>query len=429
MRYHFEEAIGPVAQRKPQCDAFTGATDGTSYGLAEFLGVAAQLGAEVTLVSPWADGSPQRAAAMVAYANGDPSSTVALGADADGVDWGTAGDWARKRVRDGHPASWAVKMLEIGNEPYSDLSVGPPVSCGRPGPFRQDERWVAGMAVPTTAADYASQLVATAALVRAVDSHVRIGAAAYSSYDGVSDAAREAGDVDRVRSGDAWDARLMSDAAGAFDVFVLHPYDLTLAHSAVTLGARLAKTIQDLRALAPSKGIAITEFGSLRGGGTLTTVVLAADVVRVAILAGAEMVLRHVLVEDTPDEPFAQSAAVLGPAHATTPGYSVMQLLATTLSGHAVPTAEAAPGIEATAFRTDAGGLALLLVDRREDASASTDVTVSLPAGSFHGTLHVLQGDSLDATVVARVDTAVSAQGSIQVALPPNGVAVLELGS
>ncbi len=428
MRYHFDEAIGPLAQRQPQCDVFTGTTDATSYGLAEFLGVAAKLGAEVTLVSPWADGSPQRAAAMVAYANGDPASTTALGLDGDGRDWGTAGDWAKKRLADGHPAPWGAAMLEVGNEPYLDLAVGPQQSCGRPGPFEQDERWVAGAWVPTTARDYAAQLVATAALVRAVDPHILIGAPAYSSYDGTSNAAMEPGDVDRTRSGDPWDERLVLSARDAFDVFVLHPYDLGLGHTAVNLGARLEKTIADLAALAPDKGLAITEFGALRGGNTLMNAVLSADVIRVAIAAGARMVLRHLLIEDTPDEPFATAATILGPGHDTTPGYVVMQLLATTLSGHAVPAPEAAPDIEAMASRTSDGALAVLLLDRRLDASAgATNVAIALPEGSFHGTLHVVSGESLDSTAVTRADHAITAQGVVSLTLPPNGIAVVAL--
>lgn len=428
MRYHFEEAIGPLAQRQPQCDVFTGSTDATTYGLAEFLAVAAKVGAEVTLVSPWADGSPQRAAAMVAYANGDPASTTALGVDGDGKDWGTAGDWAKKRVADGHAAPWGVAMLEVGNEPYLDLAVGPQQSCGRPGPFRQDERWVAGAWVPTTAADYAAQLVATAALVRAVDPHILIGAPTYSSYDGTSNAATEPGDVDRTRSGDPWDQRLVLSARDAFDVFVLHPYDLGVSHTAVNLGARLEKTIADLAALAPDKGLAITEFGALRGGNTLMNAVLSADVVRVAIAAAARMVLRHVLIEDTPDEPFATAATILGPSHETTPGYAVMQLLATTFSGHLVPTPEVAPDIEAMASRTSKGPLAVLLVDRRVDASAgATRVSIALPEGSFHGTLHVVSGDSLDSATVTRMDYAVAAQGTLSLTLPPNGIALVAL--
>lgn len=429
MRYKFEQAIGPLAQRQPQCDTFTGATDATSYGLDEFLGLAAGLGSQVTLVASWVDGSPQRTAAMVAYVNGDPASTVALGVDGDGMDWGVAGDWARKRAAWGHPSPWGVAMLEVGNEPYLDLATGPPVSCGRPGQFKQDERWVAGKAIPTTAKDYAAQLVATAALVRAIDPSLRIGACAYSSYDGVSNAAMEAGDVDRASGGDAWDARLLSDAPSAFDVFVLHPYDLTFGASRVGLAGRLGKTIADLSALAPSKPVAVTEFGTFAGGGSLLNVVLSADVVRVGILANAAMVLRHILIEDDPGEPFANSAAILGAAHAKEPGYAVMQLLATTLSGRAVPTPEVLPDLEAMAAWTSGAGVAVLLLDRRAAASGPTDIDVALPAGSFRGALHVLSAASLASTAVTRVDTIVTASGKIRVTLPANGVAVVTLAT
>lgn len=426
MRYRFEEAIGPYAQRKPQCDAFTGATDATTYGLAEFLALAAELAAEVTLVAPWVDGSPQRTAAMIAYANGDPASAVKLGIDGEGTDWGTSGDWAAKRVADGHAAAWGVSIVEIGNEPYLDLAVGPAVSCGRASQFHQDERWVAGKAIPTTAADYAAQLVATAALVRAIDPKIQIAAPAYSSFDGASDAAREAGDVDRKAGGDAWGARLVSDASGAFDLFVLHPYDLGFSDSRVRLGARLEKTIRDLKAIAPTKGIAITEYGFLGGGDTLMNVVASADIVRVGIETGASMVLRHVLIEDDPNEPFANAAALLGTAHAKKPGYAVMRLLATTLSGVAVPTPEILPDVEAMAVKTSRG-VAILLLDRRVDATGATTVAIALPPGSFKGTVHMLQADALRSTDVTQADTPVSVSGFVRVELAVNAVAVVVL--
>jgi len=84
MRYHFADAIGPAAARKPQCDPFTGALDATTYGLDEFLAIAEGLGAAVTLVAPWVDGTPEEAAALVAYVNAPAGSTVPLGVDAFG---------------------------------------------------------------------------------------------------------------------------------------------------------------------------------------------------------------------------------------------------------------------------------------------------------------------------------------------------------
>src|SRR6185312_342330 len=37
MAYHFDETIGPYADRKPQCDTFTGQLDATSWGMDEAL--------------------------------------------------------------------------------------------------------------------------------------------------------------------------------------------------------------------------------------------------------------------------------------------------------------------------------------------------------------------------------------------------------
>src|SRR5262249_8409207 len=142
MRYHFAEAIGPAAGRTPQCDPFTGATDATHYGLDEFLRVAEQAGAQVTLVAPWVHGTPEEAAARAAYVNADASASVPIGVDANGKDWSTAGSWAARRAQNGHAAPYGIKVLEIGNEQYHDLAVGPAVSCGRMGAFRQDERWI-----------------------------------------------------------------------------------------------------------------------------------------------------------------------------------------------------------------------------------------------------------------------------------------------
>jgi hypothetical protein len=431
MRYHFADAIGALDKRVPQCDAFVGATDATSYGLDEFLAVASAVSAEVTLVAPWVDGSPQETAALVAYVNGDASSSVPIGRDANGNDWGTSGEWAARRDANGHAAPHGVKFLEIGNEPYLDLAVGPLTSCGRASQFKQDERWVLGHAIPTSAADYATQLVATAALVRAIDPELRIGASAYASFDGVSDAAKEAGDLDRkLPSPDAWNARLVSSAPDAFDFFILHPYDLTASDNRLGLAERLRKAVRDLRALAPSKGVAVTEFGFLGGGDTMMNAIVSADVVRVAIEEGLVMALRHILVEDDPSGLFANAAAILGPDHTRTPAYYVMQALSTSLVGRLVPTGEIATDIEAL-VTSDAttGAIAILLLDRRADATDATRLDVLLPRGDFRATLTTIHGPALGSRAadvsIDRAET--TASGVLHVTLPANGVLVARL--
>ncbi|MGZ3429550.1 MAG: hypothetical protein ACXVCV_23025, partial [Polyangia bacterium] len=145
MRYHFDQARGPT--RTPQCDPFKGTLDATGYGPDEFLAIAAQLGSDVSWVAPWVDGSPDESGRIAAFVADKP----------------------------------AVKLLEIGNEPYLGLPAGPASgSCGRPSQFVQDERWDGATRIPTTAADYAAQLVATATRVRAAAPSLRIGAPATS---------------------------------------------------------------------------------------------------------------------------------------------------------------------------------------------------------------------------------------------------------
>jgi alpha-L-arabinofuranosidase len=66
----------------------------------------------------------KRAAALVAYANGDPADRTAIGVDDNGFDWRTVGYWARRRAENGHPAPYGIKYWEIGNEIYyEDIPV------------------------------------------------------------------------------------------------------------------------------------------------------------------------------------------------------------------------------------------------------------------------------------------------------------------
>ena len=134
MLYHFDETVGPYADRKPQCDTFTGELDATTWGMDEALQYAEQHGAAVTLVTPWGDGTPERAAAMVAYANATTSSTTAIGVDANGRDWGTAADWAARRAANGYPAPYGVPFVRVAwmyrsvAEVSGAVTVKPP--CG-----------------------------------------------------------------------------------------------------------------------------------------------------------------------------------------------------------------------------------------------------------------------------------------------------------
>ena len=432
MRYHFADAIGPPATRKPECDPFKGTFDTTSYGPEELLQLSATLGVDVSWVAPWVDGTPEETGALAAYLAGDATSSVTIGSDVNGVDWGAASTWAGKR-KQAAPYT-QVRFLEVGNEPYLGLGAGPPTSCDRPSQFVQDERWAAGMRIATTAKDYAAQLVKTAALVRSVAPSLRIGAAATSQYDGTSDAMTAVGDVDARAGGDAWNARLVSDAKPAFDFFVLHPYDFSTDDDArLHLADRLRKTIHDLRAAAPDKGVAVTEFGFLFGGGTLLNALVTADVTRVAIEEKLELSVRHILVEDEPNGPFADSAAIAAPSGARSPGYYAAQLVATSLAGNAV----ALPGLSdgklvadgslVALATSDGDAVAVLLVDRRlADSAPARVVRLTLPRAGMTADSTTLSGASLDATSTSVFKQPLVTDGtSVDLSVPPHSVVVL----
>jgi hypothetical protein len=82
-------------------------------------------------------GEPAEAAAWVAYANGSPSNTQAIGKDSQGNDWKTVGFWASLRaatplgtndgynhLRIGHPASLGILLWTVGNEPWNNGFYG-----------------------------------------------------------------------------------------------------------------------------------------------------------------------------------------------------------------------------------------------------------------------------------------------------------------
>jgi hypothetical protein len=369
---------------------------------------------------------------MIAYVNADPSSTVDIGIDVHGVDWGTAGEWARRRVDNGHPAPYGVRFLEVGNETYLDLGVGPATSCGRPSRFRQSERWVDDMPIPTTAADYATQAAATAERVHAVDPTVLVGAAAYAEYDG-TDAATLVSDVDReLGTDDPWNQRLVAEAGGQIDFLVLHPYDFSTGDTRFTLAERMRETIVQLRSIAPELEIAVTEFGFLFDGGTMLNALVSADVVRVSIEEGVMLTMRHILIEDLPTDPFSDSAAILGAGddRALLPAYHVMRLLSAELLPVAVP-ASGSGDVVALATRDEStDAIAVVAIDRRVDPIDPSRVTFDLPDGAWSGTIHVVSGPSAYAREESIAVDSVAlddVERTVAIDLPASAVAVVAL--
>jgi hypothetical protein len=113
-------------------------------------------------------GTPQEAAAMVAYANAAvdaPNASLALGKDVYGRDWGTVGDWAgiRAGTHDG----------KIGGRDYSKMRID------HPKPFKvvwwelDNEPWM--QARDTDWLDYANFCKQANALMKQVDPTIKTG--------------------------------------------------------------------------------------------------------------------------------------------------------------------------------------------------------------------------------------------------------------
>ena len=143
---------------------------------------AVALGAQPYLIVNYGSGTPEQAAAWVAYANGDPSNTAVIGTDSKGRDWKTVGYWAAMRVasplssddgynflRVGRAAAWGFKYWEVGNECY--------------GSWEHDEH---GSTFPGAAQDpytYAQSFAVFRTKMRAVDGSIKVGAVVTGSPD------------------------------------------------------------------------------------------------------------------------------------------------------------------------------------------------------------------------------------------------------
>lgn len=142
-------------------------------------------GAQGYVTANYGSGTPEQAAAWVAYYNGNTASSASLGVDSKGHDWKTVGYWATIRasaplgaddgfnfLRISHPAPFGIEYWEIGNECY--------------GNWEYDQHGVSGSGLSGTVQDpytYAQAFQNYYNKMRAVDSTIRIGAVAIPGED------------------------------------------------------------------------------------------------------------------------------------------------------------------------------------------------------------------------------------------------------
>lgn len=151
---------------------------------ATFANVAEKRGAQAYVTVNYGSGTPEQAAAWVAYYNALPGNTTTLGTDSKGRNWNTAGFWATIRasaplttddgynfLRVSHAAPYGLRYWEVGNEIYGSWEYD---QHGTPG---------SGLAgSPNDAATYATAFKDFYAKMLAVDPTIKIGAVFDSAF-------------------------------------------------------------------------------------------------------------------------------------------------------------------------------------------------------------------------------------------------------
>ncbi|MGP8020219.1 MAG: hypothetical protein ACLPRE_04415 [Limisphaerales bacterium] len=153
---------------------------------------------KTAMAIPSTNGSPQEAAAWVAYCNSSTNiygtaNDFTIGVDAEGNNWQTAGYWAMIRaarplaqndgynfLRINHPAPVGIQYWEVGNEPYGNgyYGGGNDWECDYavPYPYTNYTRLANPLLSPTA---YGQAVQAFSIAMKAVDSTIKVGA--YSS--------------------------------------------------------------------------------------------------------------------------------------------------------------------------------------------------------------------------------------------------------
>lgn len=105
--YHWEDGVGPLADRKKRRNLIWGGVEDNHFGTAEFIAYCRKIGAEPFLVVNMATGTPEEAANWVEYCNGTGDT-----------------HYANMRRKDGFTEPFNVKYWGIGNEEYAGTDMG-----------------------------------------------------------------------------------------------------------------------------------------------------------------------------------------------------------------------------------------------------------------------------------------------------------------
>ena len=142
---------------------------------ATFAPLAAALGAQPYLTVNYGSGTPEQAAAWLAYANGSPGSTLALGTDAKGRNWQTVGYWASLRAAARWRTTTVTTSCGCRTLPRSPSSIGRSAMSAT-ARWEHDEHGSTFPGSPQDPYTYAQNFAVFRQKMLAVDPTIRLGA-------------------------------------------------------------------------------------------------------------------------------------------------------------------------------------------------------------------------------------------------------------
>lgn len=212
---------------------------------------------KTALAIPNTNGSPQEAAAWVAYCNANTNiygtpNDVTIGVDAEGNNWQTAGYWAMMRaasplaqndgynfLRINHPAPVGIKYWEVGNEPYGNgyYGGGNDWECDYavPYPYTNYTRYANALLSPGA---YGQAVKAFSTAMKAVDPTIKVGA-----YSSTPPADYSWDYLSGVNNGQHWTPLVLAQCGSNIDFVIVHWYPTFSDNVGTSLLSEVGSTI------------------------------------------------------------------------------------------------------------------------------------------------------------------------------------------
>ncbi|MBK8987122.1 MAG: alpha-L-arabinofuranosidase [Chloroflexi bacterium] len=156
------------------------------------------------IVNP--NGTPQEAAALVAFFNGAADDETVIGPDVRGRDWGTVGQWAQLRRDNGNPEPLSITYWEFGNEVYGGKEGTECLSWGWEDVWTCDGReYIQGLG---SGAERQAGFLEFREAMRAVDRSIKVGAVGVPVQSDWSN----------------WGNEVIEEAGAVMDFYIIHQY-------------------------------------------------------------------------------------------------------------------------------------------------------------------------------------------------------------